>query len=111
MGKPEGRLRPHARTTRQPSRHHPRRHPSHLHQEPPDQIRRAGIKVTKPKKITQWNRLDDSPKRSRRSSLGRLTSVDSIPPQYLTPLTVTYERVSRSETVQDPITGEAKKTR
>ncbi len=67
--------------------------------------------MNKPKKITQWNRLDDSPKRSRRSSLGRLTSVDSIPPQYLTPLAITYERVSRSETIQDPITGESKKMR
>jgi hypothetical protein len=66
----------------------------------------ATAKPSAPK--ARWGRLDASPKRSRTSKLGRLTSINENPPTFLQPLAVSFEKVTKIEKIKDPKTGKTK---
>lgn len=61
------------------------------------------------KQRTRWGRLDASPKRSRTSKLGRLTSINESPPLFLQPLAAQFEKITRTTESVDDKTGEKKK--
>lgn len=60
---------------------------------------------------TRWSKLDASPKRNKRSKLGRITGVHENAPIFLQPLYEQYERVSRISTTVDEKTGETSESR
>ena len=60
---------------------------------------------------SRWTRLDNAPKRSRKSKLGRLTNVSEAAPHFLTPLSKSYEKITRVEKTVDPLTNRVKKKR
>ena len=52
---------------------------------------------------SRWGRL--SPKKSKKSKLGRLTNISEIPPAYLGPLATQYEKIVTVEKTVDQRTG------
>lgn len=58
---------------------------------------------------SRWGRL--SPKKSKKSKLGRLTNISEIPPAFLGPLATQYEKVVAVEKTVDPRTGAVRRKR